>query len=152
MIENVERPFVIAGVGKRAPVGGEHAGILRVLDRGLFEHGNGLRPLAIGAQRPRVVDHRFGIGRVRAVAFAPRQRGAPIGTGARRGSAKRSGRLRRLRRLATGKRESEHCREQNRRETLNPSGRFGIDRASHHDPRRAPQTGSGNKALTLTRS
>src|SRR5262249_54595310 len=99
-----------------------------------------------------VVDHRFGIGRVGTVAFGPSERRAPIGAGARRGNAKGSGCLRRLCRLATGKRERQHPREQNRREALDAGGRFGTDRASHLRPRRGPQTGSGNKVLTLRRS
>jgi hypothetical protein len=105
-----------------------------VLDRGLFEHGNRLRALAIGTQRPSIADHRFGIVGIGAVAFRPCQRRGPIGTSARRGDRKRGGRLRRLcrlRRVATGKRDRERTHEHDRREALNSGHRFGTDRASH---------------------
>jgi hypothetical protein len=141
VIEHVERPFVIADLGERAAIGAEQAAMLRVLDRGLFEHGNGLRALTIGPQRPGIIDHRFGVVGIGAVALRPRQRRGPIGTPARRGDSRRGGRLRRLCRLcrvATGKRDRERTHEHDRREALNGGHRFGTDRATHYGPVRPP--------------
>src|SRR5262249_20343162 len=53
-----------------------------MLHRRLLEHGNGLRARAIGTQRPGIMDRRFGIARISAVAFDPRGRGAPPPGGA----------------------------------------------------------------------
>jgi hypothetical protein len=76
IIEHLERLFVIADVGKRAAVGSEHAAMLGVLDRRLLEHGDGLRALAVGAQRLGIIDRRFGIVRISAVAHGPHLRRA----------------------------------------------------------------------------
>jgi hypothetical protein len=54
-----------------------------------------------------------------------------------------------LRRLAAAEHGRSHGREHDRRQPLDATK--PPDRADHHGPV-GPQTGSGNKALTLTRS
>ena len=49
--EHVERLLVVVGVGECASVGAEKFHVLRMRDRGRFEHGGGLRALADIAQR-----------------------------------------------------------------------------------------------------
>ena len=128
LIEHVERPFVITGIGERAPISGENAAMFRVLQQCAFEHGEGLRALPLGAQRPRVVDCRLRIVRMGAVALGPSGRRTPIGVAGR--SGKRS--LRRLRRLAAGERSRQHGHEHDRRKPLDATP--SPDRADHYGP------------------
>ena len=51
--EHFERLLVVAGVGERPAIGAEQRLVVRIVDRGLLEHGDGLGALAGRAQRLR---------------------------------------------------------------------------------------------------
>ena len=68
--EHFQRLIEIAGLGQRAAIGAKHGLVARVCDRGLFEHGDGLRALSGGAQRLRVVERRVDIARIGAILLA----------------------------------------------------------------------------------
>ena len=68
--EHVEGRLRIAVVGERAAVGGEQRLVAGMGDRGLFEHGGGLRALAGGAERLAVAQRRLGILGIGAIALA----------------------------------------------------------------------------------
>lgn len=136
VIEHVECPFVTADIGKRAAVGPEHAAMLRVLDRRLLEHGDGLRALAVGAQRLGIIDRRFGIVRISAVAHGPHLRRArPIRFPADGADPDR--RLCWLRRLATDESEGKGSRERYRSELPDQSETGCADHYTSVGPRNA---------------
>src|SRR5262249_60329314 len=96
--EHFERLAIVAGVSERTTIGAEHAHMARILDRGLLEHCDGLRTLAVAAQRMRIIDRGLRIFRVGAVALAPAfRRAVPFIRPAGRGSG--GERARRLPRL-----------------------------------------------------
>ena len=83
--EDVERLVVIAGLGQRTAVGAEQRHIVRIADRGLLQHRNGLGALIGRAQGAGISDS--GIGVVVIVAIAGTQdvdRAPPVGVAARR--------------------------------------------------------------------
>src|SRR6185436_107742 len=106
-VEHVDGLGVMPVISERAAKGVKHASMLRILDRGLLEHGNGLRALAVLAQCPRIVDGGVWIARIGAVAFAPGVGRAPsLRAPARcRNSAERARRLGWLRGGTTQERE-----------------------------------------------
>ena len=69
--QDLERLVVIAGVSQRAPIGTEHRLVVRIADRSLLQHGNGLSTLLGGAQCPRIIDCHLGIRRIVAITGAP---------------------------------------------------------------------------------
>jgi hypothetical protein len=140
-------------LGARAANGVKHASVLRILDRGLFEHRNGLRALAILAQCPRIVDSRVWIAWIGAVAFAPGVgRAPPIRAPAGcSGSAERACRLGWLRGRATQERERKPRRKRDGSKAAKRIAPLGTVRASHRSPI-GPHPSFGNNLLTLTRS
>ena len=84
-LEHVERLLEAAGIRERAPVGAEQRLVVRVMQRGGFQHRGGLRALAGGAQGARVTDRGIGIARIGAEFLAERLRvAAPFGFAAGR--------------------------------------------------------------------
>ena len=128
-LEHLERPFVIAGIRKRAPIGGEHAAIARVLDRRAFEHREDLRVLAVASQRAGIIDRGVRIVRMRAVALGRAwRRTLAFGSG----NAEGGRHLRRLGRLAAGERDRKRGGEHPRQQALDATE--PVDRADHHGP------------------
>ena len=87
--------------------------MLGISEQRLFQHHSGLAGLAVAAQRLRIFDRVLGVLGIRAVAFAPGFRCAPIGLALRcRGSAERTGDLRFLHGFAAGRCRRERERQQ----------------------------------------
>ena len=83
--EHVERLVEVAGVGQRAAIGAKQRHVVRIADRGLLQHRDRLGALFGGAQRPRIIEGRFGIAGIFAIALAPDfERLPPFGFAARR--------------------------------------------------------------------
>ena len=153
-VEHVERLLVVAVVGERPAIGAEHRVVVRIVDRGLFEHGGGLGALADGAQRLGVADRGLGVARIGAIALAPDVHLAPpFGLGARRGVGARSSRWCRATGVVAaaggGQRERDGAGGgKEARGTVGASGAWPLARTGGDS---AARRASSNKMLTLTR-
>ncbi len=70
LTEHIERLLEIAVVGQGPPIAGQQRLVAGMRDRGLFEHGDGLRALPRGSQRLAVLQGCVGIVGIGAKALA----------------------------------------------------------------------------------